>query len=304
MHNILITGASGFLGENLAHRFLEEGRNVVLVYGACLPRANAEESFSVDLSVREDFTRVLGDLEVDAVVHTAAVVSPDACEKDPGRARSINVEGTREVACWAKEMGARMIYVSTDLVFDGEKSPCREEDPPNPINVYGKTKLEGEEQVQQICSDWIILRLALSYGPTRGNRGDWTWKMRSALKEGKNLNLYTDQFRTPAYAGDTVEACVRFARRKGTGIYHMGGSERISRYAFGVKFARIFGLPEDRILPVRMAEAVTGAPRGRDCSLATEKIARDLDLIPCDVEQGLCLLKEEEEENIRGRQWP
>ena len=295
LQTVLITGASGFVGENLAHRFHAEGYRVILAYGTRKPMAKADRAFEVDLSVQGHFTRALGDLDVDAVVHAAAVVSPDLCEKDPERAHAVNVEATREIAQWAEKNGARMIFFSTDLVYDGEKSPYREEDPPNPINVYGKTKLEAEEQVQLICSDWIILRLALSYGPTRGARGDWTWKMRTALKLGKPLRLYTDQFRTPAYAGDTEEAVLRTVRGLGKGIYHVGGRERISRYGFGLKFVRIFGLPEDCLFPVRMEEVDTSALRGRDCSLVTDRMVRDLDLTPCDVEGGLYRQKKEEE---------
>ena len=296
MQRILITGASGFVGENLAHRFTSLGARVFLVYGSHVPQTRSDGAFRVDLSVRDDLPRVLGDLHVDAVVHTAAIVSPDSCESDPEQAHAVNVEGTRETARWAEDRGARMLYFSTDLVYDGDRSPYKEEDPPNPINVYGRTKLSGEEEVQRICSSWIVLRLALSYGPTRGALGDWTWKMREALREGKDLTLFTDQFRTPAYAGDTAEAVFRFAGGEGrTGVYHMGGRERVSRYEFGIKFARVYGIPKERIRPIRMADLPMDAPRAPDCSLNTEKISRDLGLSLCDVDEGLRRQWEEEE---------
>ena len=188
-----------------------------------------------------------------------------------------------------------MIHFSTDLVFDGKKGEYDEEDAPGPLNVYGRTKLEGEEQVLRICTRWVIVRLALSYGMTRGARGDWTLSMRKALDAGKTLRLYTDQFRTPAYVGDTAEAVFRLAQRGRNGIYHMGGAERISRYDFGRKFCRLYGLDERRFVPVRMEETRLGAPRAADCSLVTEKLTRDTGLVPCDVEQGLRHQKLEEE---------
>ena len=294
MHSVLITGASGFVGENLAHRFAREAK-LALAYGNQRPRTEAERIFSVDLAVRDDFTRALGDLNVDTVIHTAAMVSPDQCEKDPHMAQAVNVEGTREVAHWAEARNATMVYFSTDLVFDGRKGAYNEEDPPAPLNVYGRTKLAGEEEVLRTCTRWVIVRLALSYGLTRGARGDWTLSMRRDLEAGKTLHLYTDQFRTPAYVGDTAEAVFRLAQRGGNGIYHMGGGERVSRHGFGQKFCRIFGLDVERFMPVRMEETQMDAPRATDCSLDTEKISRKIDLVPCGVEQGLRLQKLEEE---------
>jgi dTDP-4-dehydrorhamnose reductase len=119
--------------------------------------------------------------------------------------------------------------------------------------------------------------------------------MRRDLEAGKTLHLYTDQFRTPAYVGDTAEAVFRLAQRGGNGVYHMGGGERVSRHGFGQKFCRIFGLDVERFMPVRMEETQIDAPRAPDCSLDTEKISREIDLVPCGVEQGLRLQKLEEE---------
>jgi dTDP-4-dehydrorhamnose reductase len=291
---VLITGASGFVGENLAHRFAPDAQ-LALAYATQRPRAAAEKTFSVDLAVRGNFTRALGDLTVDAVIHTAAMVSPDLCERNPDTARVVNVEGTREVALWAEARGATMVYFSTDLVFDGKRGNYNEEDAPAPLNVYGRTKLGGEKEVLRICTRPVIVRLALSYGATRGARGDWTLSMRRALDAGETLHLYTDQFRTPAYVGDTAEAVFRLARSGRNGVYHMGGGERLSRHGFGRKFCHIFGLDETRFKPVRMEETRMDAPRATDCSLDTEKISRETGLIPCKVEQGLRSQRLEEE---------
>jgi dTDP-4-dehydrorhamnose reductase len=294
MHTVLITGASGFVGENLANRFAQD-TELALAYGTQKPRAVAEKAFSVDLAARDNFTRALGDLTVDTVIHTAAMVSPDLCEREPRMARAVNVEGTREVAHWAEARNATMVYFSPDLVFDGKKGNYNEEDAPAPLNVYGRTKLAGEEEVLRICTRSVVVRLALSYGTTRGTRGDWTLSMRKALYADKTLHLYTDQFRTPAYVGDTVEAVFRLARSGRNGIYHMGGGEKVSRYGFGRVFCHIFGLDENRFIPVRMEEARMDAPRATDCSLDTEKISREIGLVPCGVEQGLRSQKLEEE---------
>ena len=291
------------MGENLAHRFARD-TEPALAYGRHRPRALSDRAFSVDLSVRGDFSRALEDLHPDTVIHTAAMTSPDLCEKNPRIARAVNVEGTREVARWAEAKGARMIYFSTDLIFDGKQGWYREEDTPGPLNLYGRTKLEGEEQVLRICTRWVIVRMALSYGETRGAGGDWTLSMRKALSAGGTLRLYTDQFRTPAYIGDTAEAVFRLARHDKNGIYHMGGADRISRYGFGRVFCRLFGLEAERFVPVRMEEVRMDAPRAKDCSLDTEKIRREIGLAPCGVEQGLRRQKQAEAALDKGNESP
>lgn len=293
MRSVLITGASGFVGEYIARRFRQTHR-LHLASARNLPRAPGERVLRADLSVRDDFRRAAGDLPADVVVHTAAMVSPDACERDPDRARAVNVEGAEEVARWAEERGASLIFFSTDLVFDGKQGMYREGDPTGPTNVYGRMKLEAEGKVAEACRRAVILRLALSYGPTLGASGDWTAGMRRALAGGQDLTLYTDQHRTPAYLGDTAEAVLRLAEADATGIFHMGGGERLSRYDFGVTFARVFGLPPERFKPVRMADVHMGAPRAADCSMSTEKLTRETGLTPCDVETGLRRQLEEE----------
>ncbi len=295
MPSVLITGASGFLGEHLAWRFERAGYTLYLTYSTQIPRSQAQGLYHIDLSKRGSLSSGLNDLaSVDIVVHTAALADADRCEEDPLLARAINVEGTREVAQWAAYHGVRLIYVSTDLVYDGEKGMYTEDDVPRPINVYGSTKLQGEHIVRDLCASWAIIRLSLSYGPSKGKRGDWTRRMREDLAAGKDLYLFTDQYRTPVYVEDAAEAVLRLAETAATGIYHVGGSERVTRYEFGCTFARIFDLPMKKLHPIQMKDISAKAPRGRDCSLVTEKLSRELGICPCTVEQGLLRQKERE----------
>ncbi len=286
MSTILLTGATGFIGENIIHHLACHHRIYAVSQGQ-KPVGPTDCCFTVDLADRGAFTKALGDLQVDIVIHAAAISKPDVCEKAPDRAYAVNVEGTKEVAQWTKARGARLIYFSTDLVFDGKKGYYREDDPTGPVNLYSQTKLEGEKWVQQIAANSVIVRLALSYGPTRGTRGDWTAEMRKRFEAGQTLHLFTDQYRTPAYAGDTAEAVLRLIQAKAKGTYHIGGGERLSRYEFGIKFAHIFGLPQERFVPAPMASVGMKMPQPADCSLNTDKLTRELGLNPVKIEDGL-----------------
>lgn len=298
--SVLITGASGFVGEHLARRFACCPR-LYLVYGSAKPAASSTAAYRVDLATRGSFTRVLAGVEVDVVVHAAALSYPDACEADPGMARAVNVEGTEEVARWARSRRARLIYFSTDQVFDGRKGFYDETDVPCPLNTYGRSKLEGELLVAKHLSNWVVIRLALSYGATLGGRGDWTRRLRQGLGEGKTFRLFTDQFRTPAYVEDVAEAVWRLASGRGTGLYHLGGTERLSRYAFGVRIARTFGLQEEKLIPARMEEVPLPARLVKDGSLVSRKLSEELGISLCDVSEGLQRQKRQEEETAKAK---
>lgn len=298
--SVLITGASGFVGEHLARRFACCSR-LYLVYGSAKPRASSTAAYRVDLATRGSFTRMLTGLEVDVVVHAAALSSPDACEADPGMARAVNVEGTEEVARWARSRRARLIYFSTDQVFDGNKGMYDETDEPRPLNAYGRSKLEGELLVARHLSDWVVIRLALSYGTTLGQRGDWTRRLRQGLAEGKTFRLFTDQFRTPAYVEDVVEAVWRLASGQGAGLYHLGGAERLSRYDFGLRIASAFGLPAERLIPAKMEEVPLAARLVKDGSLVSRKLSEELGIDLCNVSEGLQRQKRQEEETAHAK---
>jgi len=157
---LLVTGASGLLGSKIA-KIAREDYEVIPLYGSKPLNSNA---LKLDITEREQVFSLFKKVKLDTVIHTASETNVDKCEIQKDHALRVNVEGTRNVASACSKLGAKLIYISTDYVFDGEKGNYTEQDKPNPINYYGVTKLEGEKQVTQNCQKYFILRASVLYG--------------------------------------------------------------------------------------------------------------------------------------------
>jgi dTDP-4-dehydrorhamnose reductase len=182
------------------------------------------------------------------------------------------------------------------MVFNGDRGNYQEKDRPKPVNYYGETKLLGEKVVQEISSNYLIVRVALMYGhgnEANGCFSDWLYK---GLHGQKPISLFTDQYRTPLYVQDGVRALFELMNHPvKNDIFHLGGSERLTRYEFGKTFCRIWGFDEQHLHPVQMKEIETVAKRGYDCSLKTDKIQTLLSFQLSDVKSGLQQMKDSQE---------
>lgn len=264
---ILVTGASGFLGRALALR-LARAHEVI---GTCLSvsvRIPGCALRPLDLRDPASAAALVRELRPEAVVHLAALSNAEACARAPEDAVRVNVDGTEAVARACAGVGARLLFMSTDLVYDGERPPYREGDEPKPLNLYARTKLEGEARVRGLCPDAWVLRLALGYGwKTAGSRG-FTDYVYGSLTEGRKVRLFTDQIRTPTFLGDATAMIQALVERGGPGgTLHLAGPERASRLRFGEVLCEVFGFDPGLLEPVRMEDVPSPAPRPRDCSL-------------------------------------
>jgi dTDP-4-dehydrorhamnose reductase len=228
------------------------------------------------------------------VVHTIALSDVDRCERDPDMADRVNVHGTAHVAQAALEVGARLIYISTDQVYDGSTGDYNETDPPRPLMIYGHTKLEGERRAAAICSDVVILRLALMYGWGTAIRATFIDWMLTRLHAGKEVPLFIDQYRTPLYVVQGAEVIGRLIEAPEIrGVFNLGGGERLDRYAFGLKLCEVFELPKQYLKPIEMAVVGSTTPRPPDCSLNSAKISSLLHCRPLTVAEGLQAMKQQ-----------
>src|SRR5262245_11997014 len=287
MKRILVTGVSGFLGRYVT-LVLKDRYAVLGTYHSQAMVCDMCELTRLDLTESEAVRATFMEFHPDVVVHTAALRDVDACERHTDAAHRVNVQGTDAIAREDMAVGAKLIYISTDQVYDGVKRHCDEEDVSRPLMVYGWTKLEGERRAAAICPEVVILRLALMYGwgtSTRLNFVDWIVQR---LRAGQEVPLFIDQYRTPLYVVQASEVIGRLVDAPDIhGTFNLGGGERMNRYAFGLTFCEVFDLPKALLRPIEMGSTTGLAARPRDCSMNSAKLSALLQITPLTVEEGL-----------------
>jgi dTDP-4-dehydrorhamnose reductase len=293
MKRILVTGVSGFLGRYTVLS-LQDRYEVLGTYRRHVPDLDGCELTGLDVADAEGVRASFQAFRPNVVVHTAAFGDVDGCERHPDEAYRVNVQGAECIAQSAMAVGARLISISTDQVYDGMQGNYDDEDAAHPLMVYGHTKLEGERRVATMCRDGVILRLALMYGwgtPTRLNFVDW---LAARLRAGQEVPLFVDQYRTPLYVVQAAEVIGRLIDAPAVrGLFNLGGGERITRYAFGLRFCEVFDFPKALLKPIEMQSAGGLAARPRDCSMNSSKISAQLQIRPLPVEEGLRVMRQQ-----------
>jgi len=235
MERLLITGVSGFLGWNLAQRLKDR----YLVYGTCLENSVSfpgVETFTFDLSDWSKIEKLCQAVNPAVIVHTAAYANPDYCELHHKESLTLNTFATRELAKAANRLGSKLIYTSTDFVFDGKRGEYSEADDPAPVNYYGKTKFLGELEIMNHCSHYATLRIGTLYGRGSGIRPNFFEALEQQLLAGKKPWCIVDQYRTLLCVEDAVKAISQLIEEKSLkGLFHLGGPEKASRAQFHEK---------------------------------------------------------------------
>lgn len=258
----LLTGAGGQLGSHLAEWLRRSGHELIAWPGAGRP---------LDLARPDGLDDHLDAADPDAVVHAAAVSSAAAAFRDPSRARAVNVEGTRRIADWCARRGRRLLFVSTDLVFDGARPWSREHDPAHPVLTYGQTKLEAEAFARAVPLG-LVARLSLLYGRGWSNRASFFDAAIAALARGEPRAYFADEFRTPLHLGNAAELLVRLLESGATGLVHLSGPERLSRFDLMRRVAAALGFDPRLITANRQADVPSDEPRPADVSLDSMRL--------------------------------
>lgn len=289
--SILITGASGALGWVLARRLA----GICAVTGTYLSHENVPEGVTpvrMDLKDPESVAMTMGTHRPDVVIHAAAMTNPDDCERDPVAAQAVNLYGSAALAERAGRLGCRVVYVSTDLVFDGKRGDYREHDEACPVSVYGRTKMDAERVFLELPGGSglprpAVIRSSLIYGWGGPASGTFLSGLVATLRSGSKMRLFTDQMRNPVLEDDIADAVVLAIGHDLEGIYHAGGPEQVSRLEFGKAVCEAFGLDEELLEPISMSDFEYIADRPLNSTLNISKLAGVTGFSPRKLKDGL-----------------
>lgn len=247
-NKVLVTGARGQLGIDLVKGLKAQGYAVV--------GFSREQLNVADL---EQVRTVLEQAQPDVVIHAAAYTKVDMAESEPDEAYSVNADGTRNIALVAEDVGAKLVYISTDYVFDGQAiEPYRESDKPSPLNVYGKSKLAGEQVVQEIHSKYFIVRTSWVYGLHGAN---FVKTMLKLGEERRTLGVVSDQMGSPTYTVDLSRFIGELIADEKYGIYHASNAGSCSWYEFAKAIFTEAGMTDVQVKPIATADFPRPAPR-------------------------------------------
>jgi dTDP-4-dehydrorhamnose reductase len=294
---LLITGISGLLGLNVAvrarARFTVSG--CYAAHPVVLPGV---ETAAVDVRSADGFRRFVERVRPDVVVHTVGMSSVDTCESDPGLAQELNVDAAQVVARAARAAGARLVHVSTDHLFDGERAYRREDDPLAPMNAYAKTKAEAEAVVLREHPEALVVRTNF-YGwgtSVRMSFSDWILR---ALHAGEPLTMFTDVYFSPLFVDDLTDATFTLLERGVGGVVNVAGGERLSKYEFAMCTAEVFDLPAGKVRATSVERAALRAQRPKDMSLDVTRAVAALGRPMPSARDGLRRLRRTGEEDRR-----
>ncbi|MEK7776757.1 MAG: dTDP-4-dehydrorhamnose reductase [Planctomycetota bacterium] len=243
---ILVTGARGMLG-----RYLVGMLSNLPVAGNVGLEVTATDREQLDITHPQNTLRFVSDCKPDVIVNCAAFTNVDACETQVSDAFAVNTTGAKSVAMAGKEVGAKIVHISTDYVFDGSKMDSYgETDKPNPLSVYGKSKLEGERAIQEIADNYAILRTAWVFGPYRRN---FVTAILERGKKDRKVSVVIDQHGSPTYTADLSQAVWNVISQDVRGLYHFTNMGRCSRYDWAKKIFELTGEPVS-VLPVKTAD--------------------------------------------------
>lgn len=284
---LLLTGATGYIGRRLAPAL----QGAWTVFRASRTAAG-EGALDLDLSDPDSIRRAFDAAPPKVVIHAGADSDPDSCEKDPDRAKRVNVDAVKTLAALCGACGARLIHFSSDLVFDGERGWYAEDDAPGPRGVYARGKLASEEAALSRAPGAVVLRISTAYGRPMGGRPGFIDALRAKLAAGEAVAAFTDQWRTSTAADQLPEVMAKIlADPDLEGVYHWGGAERAARFDAASVFARVMGFDETLVRPARAVDATFASPRPRDSSLDSARLAAAIGIAPLTYVAGFKMLR-------------
>ncbi|MBZ5557447.1 MAG: SDR family oxidoreductase [Acidobacteriia bacterium] len=289
---VLITGGTGLLGHALLQGAPQSCETLATAFRSA-PAVEWRARFRpLDVRDARAVDALIADYRPGVVIHAASVGSVDQAEREPDAVRRTNVDGLAAVGRACARAGARLVFISSNAVFDGTHPPYDEQAPRHAVNQYGRLKIEAEEWLEASGLPHAIVRPILMYGwPPAGGRSNVVTRWLADFEAGRPAEVAQDIRSMPLLASncaDAIWAVVRLDRR---GIYHVAGADRVTLVEFARETARVFGCSEDLVVPVPSARFTSLAPRPADTSFVLTKMERDLGVRPLGVHEGLVAMR-------------
>ena len=290
---LVVTGAHGFVAGSILAQAGEEWQVHAISRGEPLARQDNLCWHTFDPLAPEELVQIIRDEGPEVVIHTAALADIDLCQTHPEIARAINVDLTRRVANQCADAGCKLVFCSTDTIFDGEHAPYNEDDLPGPVNFYAETKVEAEQIVARLGPQAVIARLSLVVGlPVLGAGNSFLARMLAAFIAGRTVAVPEQEVRTPVDVITVGRALLELAGGNHHGIFHLSGHDRLSRFRMAQQIAVRFGFPGHLVVAQAAATTPGRAVRPRDVSLDNGKACAKLKTPMRTLDEGLSLILE------------
>jgi len=294
---VLVTGSNGLLGQKITDLALIDNTIELIATSRGENRHPVKSGYTyVDLDICDEkhLRETVASYRPDAIINTAAMTNVDACEHDPEGCRKLNVKAVAQLIALCEAFGIHLIHLSTDFIFDGEDGPYTEDAAPNPLSLYGQSKLDAERLIQRSSCKWAILRTILVYGVvadmSRSNIVLWA---KGALEKGQPLKVVNDQWRTPTLAEDLAEACLLAVAHDAEGIFHISGKDLFAIHELVAAVADFWGLDKSLISEVSSSTLSQAAPRPKRTGFILDKARTVLGYEPHSFAEGLALVNQQ-----------
>ena len=290
---ILITGSNGFIAQHIIKVLVDSGKHNIIATSRDNDRSPLLNSpfykfENLDITNEKKVSELITFFKPQIIIHAAANGSADSCESNKPACDVTNVSGTQFIVNAANIINAKVIFLSTDFIFNGENGPYSEDDIPNPINYYGESKLKAERYITSNCNDFCTLRLCSVYGPAYFGRprGIMTLTI-DKLSKGKTLKAVSDQVRTPTYVGDIAKATLQIIDLDIKGTFHISGEETFTPFHMAISTAYLYKLDPELIIKVNSIDLDEPAKRPLITGFIINKAKQAFNFKPISFEDGL-----------------
>ena len=294
MRKVLLTGANGLLGQKLVYAFKSRNDIELLATGIGKNRLIDQVNYSyqsLDITNETEVNQTIKQFSPHVIINCAAMTNVDACELNQKQCWDVNVNGVKHLANAVAKLGTHFIHLSTDFVFDGEDGPYNENDIPNPLHYYAKSKLESEKIVIRNCVNWSIARTIIIYGITDNmSRSNLVLWAKGEIEKGNTINVVNDQFRSPTLAEDLAKGCISIMDKNAFGLFHLSGPKSYSILEMVYMVADFYNLDKSLINPVSSKSLNQPAKRPLVTGFDIRKAKKELNYNPVDFLAGIKIM--------------